>query len=71
MTKIDKEIAALTNELIDKIILKTVPNVDCAHYRGSDGLDFHDVSILTLRELVKVSLEEGLYMGIELKQTNK
>jgi hypothetical protein len=50
------------HEIISKLIYKHVTSVNTVEVRNSDSLDFHEVHITALKELVR----EAILLGVEI-----
>lgn len=53
----------ITDELALKIAKSTVPLLETLEPRHRDALDFHDVSVFTIRNLIRRAYAEGYAAG--------
>ena len=52
------------HELIEKLLKKHIPSVETTEQQFSDRLDFHDVHIQCLVDLVKDAVARGMEIGM-------
>lgn len=57
------ELPKLFNDLIETIAKKHFPGVETLQTRNSDDLDFHDVSVWSIKEALKSSFLAGVHCG--------
>lgn len=59
------------NEVIEQLIKEHVPSVETTTQRNMDSLDFHDVHITSLVDLVKAAIEIGTNIGIGINVNDR
>ena len=57
------ELSQLFDDLIEQIAKEHFIGVETLQTRNSDDLDFHDVSVWSIREALKVAFFAGVHYG--------
>ena len=62
------ETKELLNKILTGIVQKNIPGIETLEFRGSDSLDFHDVSVGCLRRALEDAFIAGMTTGAGLQK---